>query len=146
MTEPLADTWNNRDLPVLRTVVAYLDQNPGDALRAIAVANETGLTEQDVERAGTALRDAGLVQVQGAAELNVIFFHGISAEARRVAGSWPTSETATERLIAALEHLAVHGDTEDARSRARKILDGFAGAGHQIAIGVTTAVITGQLS
>lgn len=70
----------------------------------------------------------------------------ISREAQRLVGAWPSPETATDRLIAALEKIAVSSDNEDERTRARRVLDAFAGSGRQIAVGVATAVVTGQVT
>lgn len=144
MTEPLPDTWYARDLPVLRVVVRLYDETMRP-VRINVVEEETGLSRQDVQRAGIALVSGGLVTTSGASQMKVLMFGGVTAEARRLAGSWPSPETAADRIVEALEQIAENTDNEDTRTRARKILDGFAGSGRQIAVGVGTAVINGQI-
>lgn len=144
MTEPLPDTWNSRELPVLRAVVRLYDETM-QVVSVQDVERETGLSRADVQRAGTALDTAGLLTVKGSWQVKVMHLGRPSAEARRLAGSWPTPESGADRLIAALRELAEHG-TEDERTRAQKLLDGFTDAGRQIAVSVAAAIITGQVT
>ena len=146
MSDHLDDTWTHRDFPVLREVVRLFDLSEPDApVWAEAVADATGLTLQDVSRAGLALEADELVTVDGYAERPVQRFLRVSGAARRLAGIWPTPESALDRMITALEAIAEHTDDEDTRTRARKILDGMTGAGRHIGLAAATAVVTGQL-
>lgn len=110
-----------------------------------AIEAETGLDSTQVEIAVNALESAGLV--------DAAYFGGgvqhvkrVSGDARRAVQSWPTPETGVDRLIAALEDIADNSEDEDQRTRARKALDALTGAGKQIAVSVTSAVITGQIT
>ena len=155
MAEPLPDTWNPLDLPILQRVVATLDARPGQGVTlediALGTTTHQGRTfdNRDVLPAVRALEDDGLIEVvwidprRSAGETSYVA--RCTGEARRKAGSWPTADSAADRLIAALESLAERG-TEDERSRAKRALEAMTGAGRQIAIGVATAVITGQVT
>jgi hypothetical protein len=141
--EPLSDTWHSRDLPVLRELARICDERPGGA-SSHDLSRATDLGIDQVGNALRALESGGYVTVtwvrQGIGRAT-----GVSAEARRLVGLWPTPETALERMVAALEAIADNADDEDTRTRARKILEGLTGAGRQIGIGVATAVVTGQI-
>ena len=144
MTEPLADTWTARDLPVLRAVVETLEAGSGSIPSADKIAAATGLTTEDVNRAARNLERAGLVELLGTwgGPSHFNNFHGRAPE---LVGMWPTPETALDRMIAALEAIAENTDDEDTRTRARKILDGLTGASKTIGLSVAAAAITGQL-
>lgn len=147
MSEPLPDTWHTRDLPVLRTAVEYIDQHGEDAPLHHLV-ERTGLTEDDVIRAIRALDAGDFITAAAIKTWGPDLIDGVRSVTRsayELAGAWPTPETAADRMIAALEQIAENG-TEEEKNRARKILDAFTGAGMQIATGVATAMITGQVS
>jgi hypothetical protein len=143
MSAPLPDTWHTRDLPVLREVVRGIDQ--GEHPGAQGIADATGLTRAEVDRAAANLRRAGLVRAQFAAGGQVVFFQNFDGRALELVGAWPTPETALERIIAALEAIADNTDDEDTRTRARRILDSLSSGSRAIGLGVATAAITGQL-
>jgi hypothetical protein len=74
------------------------------------------------------------------------FVSRVSGDARRLVGSWPTPETALDRMIEALEAIAANIATdEDTRSRARKLLDGFQSAGRDVASAAARAAITSHI-
>lgn len=122
MTEPLPDTWHSRDLPVLRTVVRLYDETMR-VVRVQTVVEATGLSDDDVRRAGIALNAAGLVETGGTGQKKILMFGGITAEARRLTGSWPSADSIADRLLATLEHLAANGSDEVVQSKARKAAD-----------------------
>lgn len=119
MTAPLDDTWHRRDLPVLRTVVRLYDETM-HVVKIGEVEEATGLSPDDVQRAGIALAAAGLVDTRGAAQLAVLMFGGVTAEARRLAGSWPSADSIADRLLATLNDMAEHGSDEVVKTKARK--------------------------
>lgn len=145
--QPLDDTWHWREFPVLREAVRGADEDPYLGIRFDAVAEATGLELMDVVRAAKALEDEGLIEAHryiGPGASNR--FVRVAGEARRRVGSWPTQETALDRIITALEAIAANTDEDDdTRTRARKILEGLAGTGRQIGIAVAGAAITGQI-
>jgi len=144
MTEPASDTWDHRDLPVLRSIVAGIDR--GAHMTPDAIVEETGIDEDQVTIAIEALESDGLVIGAPRYAGGIRFVSKVSGEARRKAGSWPTPETGVGRLIAALQDIAENSDSEDHRTRAQKALDALTGAGKQIAVSVASAVITGQVT
>jgi hypothetical protein len=145
MSEPLPDTWHRRDLPVLRAVVRRYDET-GEPVKIKTVVDDTGLAAEDVQRAARALADAYLVDTWKLHGGYAAFFKKVSAEARQLAGSWPSPDNGADRLIAALEKLVREAPTEDERTRAQKVLDFFTGAGRDIAVSVATSVITGAVT
>lgn len=145
MTEPLPDTWNDRDLPVLRTVVRLYDETL-QVVRASTVVEETGLTKEEVVRAGVALGSAGLVAAQGRGGQKITMFGGVTAEARRIAGSWPTPESGVDRLIAALEHIAENTEDDEERTRAQQLVSFLKTSGKQVGLTIVSAVLTGQVT
>jgi hypothetical protein len=147
MTEPLADTWQTRDLPVLRIAVAALDERPGWAAEVDEI--DHGMDQEEFMRAVQRLEHGGYLTAEwsitfGSTEL--ISITSATKAAFEATGAWPTSDVAADRLLAALKDLADGGRTEDVRSRARKALDALSGAGRDIAVGVATAALGGQLS
>lgn len=149
MTQPLADTWDWRDLPVLRAIVQELDSTM-EPVMLPTIGALTGLDGDDVKRAVLALDRAGLITASwteaGGGEKFVHFVRDVGATAFSLVGAWPSPDTGVDRMIAALEAIARNSPTEDERTRAQKILDLFVGAGRDIAVSVATTMITGQMS
>lgn len=147
MTEqPNDDTWNDRDLPVLRCAVDVLDQPLAVHVGVDKIADTTGLTREDVVRAGRNLTRAGLVTTTGAMGAPVLFFTDFSDEALRLTGRWPTPETALDRMLAALQTIANNNDIDDdTRQQARGFRTWLKTSATTIGLGVATAAITGQL-
>jgi hypothetical protein len=133
--QPLDDTWEGRDLPVLREAVRGADAEPNVGIRFEAISAATGLSVDDVYRAARALEDAGFVTVHGVIPPHASRINHVSAEARQITGAWPTPEHALDRMVAALE--AIAGNTEadeDTRSRARRALDGIKAGGRDVLV------------
>jgi hypothetical protein len=141
VSNELQDTWNARELPVL-VEVARQFSHAGTVPSTEAVMERTGLSTADVRLAVQALREAG--NLQSPTNFGRIF-GGVTERACREVGLWPTPETALDRMVAALQHLATAGPTDDDRSRAREILERLTGASKTVAIGVATAAINGQM-
>src|SRR3712207_7943634 len=116
--QPLADTWFTRDLPVLRAVVRLLDEPPhGSAPYLGAVVPASGLPRPQVVSAANALAAAGYVQVLTNHAGAIVRFTSASAEARRLAGLWPTPQGEWERLLEQLAARARGALTEVERER-----------------------------
>lgn len=138
MTDPLPDTWHSRDLPVLREVVRQYDATMR-AVRVEDIEKATRLSEDDVQRAGIALSAAGLVDIKGAMQKKVLLFGGVTAEARRAAGAWPSAESIADRLLIELRDIAEYGSSEVEKTKARKALDGLGGFSRDVLVGVIGA-------
>jgi hypothetical protein len=145
--DKLDDQWNDRDYPVLREIARRIDSDPrrrGVSLGEIAL--ETKISNDRTLLAAQALDDDGLVKVHWAGGSGIeSLVAGISAEARRLVGLWPSPETGMERMIAALEAIAANTSDEDTRTRAQKLLDGFKSAGRELTLAAGRAFITGQI-
>lgn len=147
MTQPLSDTWLSRELPVLRLVVAALDERPGWPAEVEEI--EHGMDDADFARAVQRLEHGGYLVAEWATMLGsteLMAVTSVTKPALEATGAWPTSDVAADRLLTALKELADGGRTDDVRSRARRALDAMSGAGRDIAVGVATAAIGGQLA
>ena len=139
----MRDLWTTSDLPVL-TAYAELDAEGEDLLNAEDdVATRVVLTSQEVQRSLAKLSDAGLLPTQAT---NVgLFVIGVTAAGVREAGGWPSADLGADRLMAALEHLAVHGADEPTRSKGKVALAQLGGLGRDTLAAVAATVITGHL-
>lgn len=145
MTDPLPDTWHHRDLPVLREVVRLTDERMGQIVKVEEVEAALDLGPDNIQRAGLALKHAGLCKVDGALQRRVLMFSQPTADARRYAGSWPTPESAADRIVRALEAIAEHTDDEDTRTNARRTVDWLRRNATTVGVTVASAAITGQI-
>lgn len=66
------------------------------------VADDTGLSPGEVDRAARELRDEGLIDpyFEGGGGFSVM---AVSGDARRIVGAWPTAETFAYKLLEAVE-------------------------------------------
>jgi hypothetical protein len=144
MTEQLDDVWHNRDLPVLREVCRIKEQRRG-AVDLQPVAETLGLSHEQVTAAALNLERDGLVELLNGFGSGLPHVKDVTGQALRAVGLWPSPDTALDRMIVALQAIAANSDDEDTRTRARKVLEGFAGAGRQIGVAVVAAALTGQL-
>jgi hypothetical protein len=143
MTEQLDDVWHSRDLPVLREVCRTNQQQRGP-VDLEPISETLGIGYEQVTAAALNLERDGLVELLYGFGAGVTHVKDVTGQALREVGLWPSPDTALDRMIAALQEIAANTDDEDTRSRARKILEGFAGAGRQIGVAVTAAALTGQ--
>ena len=130
------DTWNNRDLPVLKAAVDIYDR-AGRAIKPREIERECGLDEETVQRALRALnREPYFEKVTESFGGGIMLVGAPTADALRAAGQWPTPEAQLERMIAALEAAADDEGRDDAeRSRFRQAILTLRGAAYQVAIG-----------
>lgn len=140
MTTTSPDTWLPRDLPVLAALVTRWDQQ-GRA-DSWELVEPTGLEHRLIDRAGQALRDAGLIDAMFI-DSEGFTVTRISGEARRAVGSWPTAETFADRLLAAIEQGLANATTDDERSRWQKLWDGAKGAGRDVMVNASGSALGG---
>lgn len=146
MDERLEDTWNPREWPVLREAARLTEIAPiGVGARLHEISDATGLDDDTVFRAVRVLADDGLVDVAWRIPPRGSRVTQISGEARRLVGLWPTTETALDRIIDALEAIAEHTDDEDTRTNAQKFRAWLKSGASTVGFGVAQAAITGQL-
>jgi hypothetical protein len=132
----MADTWESRDLPVLKAAVELYEES-GRRLRASAIEKVTGFDKETVQRALRALyREPYFEKATDSFGGEIIFVGEPTGEALRVAGQWPSPELQLQRLIEAFEAVAAdESRPEEERSRAAKIGLWLTGALQQVAIG-----------
>ncbi|TFV49535.1 hypothetical protein [Blastococcus sp. TF02A-35] len=144
--EPLPDTWYSRDLLVLREVArAFGDDPTTTRVDVRAVATALDMDEAAVAAIGETLIDAGFAEGRGT-DWGLAFFSKVTAAGRREVGQWPSPDTAADRLMAALEAAVANAPTEEAKSRAKRILEGFRSASRDFIVDVASGVVTGQIS
>lgn len=143
MSELLPDVWFVRDRPVLVEVARQVE---GGSRRIYpeSVAEATGLSIDDVIRAGEVLLDRGLVTTAKASGARVLWFDGITGPAYPLTGLHPDPGTAVERLEAALRE-AEAAAPEQERGKFRAVLGGLKDMGQDVAAQVVGAAITGRL-
>ena len=131
MSDPLDDVWFTRDLPVLRAIARLVDEptHGGSPYLLGAVVPASGLPKADVVAAARALVSAGYVEALTNYAGEIVRFTGISAEARRLAGLWPTPQGEWDRLLEQLEARAVNALSDVERARWRAFADAAAAVG-----------------
>jgi hypothetical protein len=139
-------TWETRDLPVLKVVVG-IEEETGRYAMVADIAERTGLSDEQVQRAIAALsrEEPQLFDVIDSSSMSGSYYAGAgdtTGHARRVVGAWPTPESLADRLIAALEETAANGETDEQRSWAKRALEG----GKVVGKGVLTSVLVKVLT
>lgn len=149
MTQALADTWQARDLPFLRELVAQIDRTPRTRVSAADIGVSLSMSDTDTLRALHNLKRGSFVTERpgprrmGHGETD--FALDVTEKALYAAGAWPSPETAADRLVAALEALAVDAPDEPTRTRARSALEQVGGFSRDTLAAIAATVITGQL-
>ena len=144
--QPLADTWFSRDLPVLRAIVRLIDEPPhGSAPYLGAVVPASGLAKPDVVSAANALVTAGYAQALTNHAGEIVRFTAISAEARRLAGLWPTPQGEWDRLLEQLRVRAAKAQTDVERGRWQAFAEAAAAVGPDDGALLMSALIGGYV-
>jgi len=142
----MEDTLASRDLPVLETVVDFLDHgNFRVEVRDIAAA--TGLTPAYVDRALTALEGEFIVeyhQSMTGGDPNTWYVTKVTSDARRAVGQWPTAENLLARLADAFGEAAKDEPDPKRRGKLREVAGFLTGAGRDVATEVMAKVILRQ--
>jgi hypothetical protein len=143
---PLPDTWFTRDLPVLRAIARLVDgpEHGGNPYLG-QVVPASGLAKADVVAAARALESAGYVAVLTTYSGEIVRFTGISAEARRLAGLWPTPQGEWDRLMEQLTARAGNAATEVERDRWRRLAEAAAAVGSDDGALLMAALIGGYV-
>jgi hypothetical protein len=146
VSELLDDVWFTRDLPVLRAVARLVDSPAhGGAPYLGQVVPASGLPKPDVAAAARALVGAGYVEALTNVAGEVVRFTGISPEARRLAGLWPTPQGEWDRLLEQLGLRAEQAPTEVERTRWRALSDAAAAVGPDDGALLMSALIGGYV-
>src|SRR5215207_2448867 len=144
---PLPDTWFSRDLPVLRAIARLVDgpQHGGSPYLLGAVVPASGLPKADVIAAAKALVSAGYAEALTNHSGDIVRITGISAEARRLAGLWPTPQGEWDRLLEQLTTRADNAPTDVERQRWRAFADAAAAVGPDAGALLMSALIGGYV-
>ena len=144
---PLPDTWFIRDLPVLRAIARLVDEGEhgGSPYLLGAVVPASGLPKADVVQAAKALAGAGLVDVLTNHAGDIVRCTGISPEARRLAGLWPTPQGEWDRLLEQVTLRAENAPTEVERQRWRAFAEAATAIGPHDGALLMSALIGGYV-
>jgi hypothetical protein len=139
---PLPDVWFTRDLPVLRAIARLIDEpTHGSAPYLGAVVPASGLPKPQVVAAANALAGAGYVETL----TNHVRVTGVSAEARRLVGLWPTPQGEWDRLLEQLATRAKNAPTEVERERWQAFADAAGAIGPDDGALLMSALIGGYV-
>lgn len=144
---PLPDTWFTRDLPVLRAIARLVDapEHGGSPYLLGAVVPASGLPKAEVVVAAKALASAGYIEPLTNHAGDIVRITAISAEARRLAGLWPTPQGEWDRLLEQLAARAERAPTEVERQRWRAFSDAAAAVGEHDGALLMSALIGGYV-
>jgi hypothetical protein len=147
LDRPLPDTWFTRDLPVLRAIARLVDegQHGGSPYLLGAVVPASGLPKADVVAAAKALAGQGFVDVLTNHAGEIVRCVGISPEARRLAGLWPTPQGEWERLLEQVRRRAEHAPTDVERQRWRSFAEAATAVGPDDGALLMAALIGGYV-
>ena len=127
----LPDTWFTRDLPVLRAIARLVDtpEHGGSPYLLGAVVPASGLPKAEVVVAAKALASAGYIEPLTNHAGDIVRVTAISAEARRLAGLWPTPQGEWDRLLEQVEARAANAPIDVERQRWRALADAAGAVG-----------------
>jgi hypothetical protein len=146
-TEPLPDTWFPRDLPVLRAIARLVDgpEHGGSPYLLGAVVPASGLPKADVVAAAKALAAGGYIEVLTNHAGDIVRCTGISPEARRLAGLWPTPQGEWDRLLEQVAARAENAPTDVERQRWRALAEAATALGPDDGALLMSALIGGYV-
>ena len=144
---PLSDTWFRRDLPVLRAIARLVDEpkHGGAPYLLGSVVPGSGLPKADVVAAAKALATAGYIEPLTNHAGDIVRITGISPEARRLAGLWPTPQSEWERLVEQLTARAANAPTDIERARWQAFADAAVAVGPDDGALLMSALIGGYV-
>lgn len=137
-------TWECRELPVLKEIVAFLDPYTGQHPEGSDIATGTGL---DIEQVGSALiaLDGAYIDLRRAAGgFDGWWVESVTPLARQAVGQWPSPEALVDKIAAGIAEAADQEPDEARKGGLRAVRRGLAGAGRDIAINVVSAYL-GQI-
>lgn len=139
------DTWTTRDFPVLRAIVKLADENENGRAQLPDIVERTGLDKETVKRALRALENENppLFKAVGTMQDRFMTIMGVSGEARRKVGAWPTPEVLADRIVEAMNTAAEQTNDDDKRGWLRNVATWFSTAGRDILVDVAAKQITG---
>jgi hypothetical protein len=145
--DALPDAWFTRDLPVLRAIARLVDgsEHGNSPYLLGAVVPASGLPKAEVIAAARALAAAGYIEPLTNHNGDIVRITAISAEARRLAGLWPTPQGEWDRLLEQLAARAQNAPTEVERDRWRAFGDAARAVGEHDGALLMSALIGGYV-
>jgi hypothetical protein len=136
------DTWQVRDLPVLRSVVELLDHSYMVTVSDIAV--RTGLDLAEVARSLEAMDPTFLDfrKTETGGDPTFWYVNRVTPEARRAVGQWPTAEGLIDRLVRAFNDAADGEEDAERYYHLRQVAGLLGDAVRDVAIRVAETVIS----
>ena len=131
----IRSTWVDRELPILRTVLARLDSGRDDIVDLRDVAADTGLSVDQTFVGAQALADAQPPFLA----LDAGHVHRVFERGRRTVGTWPSAEQLVDEIVRVIAHEAETADEPERKSRLRTTADTLAGVVRDIAIAAAGA-------
>lgn len=122
-------------MPVLDVVGCYFDEHPqGVILTCHQVADLTGRDPADVYRALKVLQPTYIRLVEGLGHGPIASsVRGVTDDARRVVGQWPSAGMWVNRLVGALREAAERESDPERKSRLRAMAEGLGGFARDLA-------------
>lgn len=140
---PLPDKWYSRDFPVLIEIVRRVDI--GEHARFEVLRDALGFTNEETAAAFRSLDRRHLIDGSRSEECGILEITDVSAEAYFLTGLHPDGEDALSSLVETLRQAAEHVDDPDERTRLRRAADSMLGISSNVAAGVLTTWISGQI-
>jgi len=143
----LPDVWFTRDLPVLRAMARLVDSSEHGSSPYLlgAVVPASGLPKAEVIAAAKALVSAGYAEALTNHAGDIVRITGVSAEARRLTGLWPTPQGEWARLVEQLAARADNAPTDVERQRWRTFADAAEAVGPDDGALLMSALIGGYV-
>ena len=143
----LPDVWFTRDLPVLRAIARLVDEpkHGGAPYLLGSVVPGSGLPKAEVIAAAKALASAGYIEPLTNHAGDIVRITAISAEARRLAGLWPTPQGEWDRFVEQLTVRAENAPTDVERQRWRAFADAAVAVGPDDGALLMSALIGGYV-
>jgi hypothetical protein len=130
----MEDTWYARDLPVLDAIVRFYEEEYVGQIPSVQTfADRLGMDPQQVAKAVMDLAPTYLVVGPSMGGPESVGIDGVTDEARRAVGQWPSPESVVEQIARAFLAAADREPDEQKRSRLRALGEGLLGFGKDVA-------------
>ncbi len=132
-------------MPVLNAIVQEIDDSMGMALPNLAaLAESLDMDKKDVGRAAMALDEAGLIELHKSAtggDPGPWFVTGVSPEARRLVGQWPTPQSLADAMLRALEAAAANEPDPVKRTKLKQAAGTISSVARDVLVDVAAKVV-----
>jgi hypothetical protein len=137
----MEDTWASRERPVLDAVVRLLETKP--EVLATAIAAETGFEVDVVGRSLLALEGVYITKIAKPWGYHPEAWRvsGVTPDARRAVGQWPTPESLVDRLAEAFGNAADDEPDPERKGRIRQVAGFLSTTGRDVATEVVSKII-----